>query len=139
VAFERRPQAVSQVIDALEKDPQWSTRLDMGKVGVHGMSSGGVTGLALAGGQWRLPNLVRRCHAHPVADEAFYFQGKPHGPARAERQARFDKAFWWPDFVLPDELKKLHGGGTPEAGQTDPRHDVVPLAAILSAESLARI
>lgn len=147
VAFERRPQEVSQVIDALANDPQWSARLDLGKVGVHGMSAGGVTGLALAGGQWRLLNLVRHCNAHPVADEGFCFQGTPHGPARAARQARFDKARWWPDFVLPAELKTLHGGRTPKAGQTDPRPDArvaavslaVPLAAIFSAESLARI
>jgi predicted dienelactone hydrolase len=146
-SFERRPQEVIQVIDALAQDPQWSARLALDKVGVHGMSAGGVTGLTLAGGQWRLLNLVRHCNAHPVADEGFCFQGTPDGPARAERQARFDKARWWPDFVLPASLKTVHGGRTPTAEAPDPRPDArvaavslaVPLAAIFSPESLARI
>jgi predicted dienelactone hydrolase len=146
-SFQRRPQEVAQVIDALAQDPHWSARLALDKVGVHGMSAGGVTGLALAGGQWRLLNLVRHCNAHPVADEGFCFQGAAHGPARAERQARFNKARWWPDFVLPAELKTVHGGRTPSATAPDPRPDArvaavslaVPLAAIFSPESLARI
>lgn len=146
-SFQRRPQEVSQVIDTLAKDPQWSARLALDKVGVHGMSAGGVTGIALAGGQWRLLNLVRHCNANPVADEAFCFQGARDGAARAERQARYDKARWWPDFVLPAEVKTVHGGRTPSADRPDPRPDprvasvtlAVPLAVIFSPESLARI
>lgn len=147
VAFERRPLEVVQLIDALAKDPQWSPRLALDKVGVHGMSAGGVTGIALAGGQWRLLNLIRHCNAHAQEDEPFCFQGAQDGAARAERQARFHKARWWPDFMLPAEIKVVHGGRSPSASQTDPRPDprvaavtlAVPVAAIFSPESLARI
>lgn len=62
-SFRRRPAEVTRLIDALARDPAWSGRLALDKVGVHGMSAGGVTGIALAGGRWRLLNLVRHCQA----------------------------------------------------------------------------
>ena len=146
-SFERRPHEVLQVIDALAKDTLWSPRLALDKVGVHGMSAGGVTGIALAGGQWRLLNLVRHCNDNAPTDESFCFQGAKDGAARAERQARYDRARNVPELFLPSELKTLHGGRTPSAGQPDPRPDprvaavtlAVPLAVIFSPESLARI
>ncbi|MCU0925163.1 MAG: hypothetical protein MUF44_03710 [Hydrogenophaga sp.] len=147
VAFERRPQEVRQLIDALAQDPMWSTRLDLSKVGVHGMSAGGVTGLSLAGAQWRMLNLIRHCNRNAVADESFCFQGAQDGAARAQRQANYDRARYVPDMFLPAELKVLHGGRTTSRDQADPRPDprvaavslAVPLAVIFSAESLARI
>ncbi len=147
VAFERRPREVSQVIDAIAKDPVWSTRLDLSKVGVHGMSAGGVTGLSLAGAQWRMLNLIRHCNANAQADESFCFQGAKDGKARAERQASYGRAKYVPEIFLPAELKALHGGSTPTRDQPDPRPDprvaavslAVPLAVIFSPESLARI
>lgn len=146
-AFRRRPGEVIQVIDALARDPLWSPRLALDKVGVHGMSAGGVTGIALAGGQWRLLNLIRHCNHNAQADESFCFQGAKDGAARAERQANYDKARHVPELFLPSELKALHGGRTPSADQPDPRPDprvaavslAVPLAVIFSPESLARI
>ena len=146
-SFDRRPGEITQVIDALAQDPLWSGRLALDKVGVHGMSAGGVTGIALAGGQWRLLNLVRHCNAHPQEDEGFCFQGAANGQARAEREARFASARGVPDFLLPADLKALHGGRTPDTAQDDPRPDprvtavslVVPVAAIFGPESLARI
>ena len=86
-------------------------------------------------------------NAQALADEAFCFQGAHTPEKRAERQARFDRAAPWPEFVLPAELKTLHGGRTPSAEQPDPRPDprvaavtlAVPVAVIFSAESLARI
>lgn len=147
VAFERRPREVTQVIDALAKDPMWSARLDLSRVGVHGMSAGGVTGISLAGGQWRTINLARHCNAHAKVDESFCFQGAKDGAARAERQANYDRARYVPDFFLPADLKTLHGGRTPTQDNADPRPDprvasitlAVPLASIFSAGSLARI
>jgi predicted dienelactone hydrolase len=147
VSFDRRPGEISQVIDALAKDPQWSARLDLARVGVHGMSAGGVSGLSLAGAQWRMLNLVRHCNANASADESFCFQGAKDGAARAERQANYDRARYVPDLFLPNDLKRLHGGRTPTPDNADPRPDprvaavslAVPLAVIFSAESLARI
>jgi len=145
--FQRRPGEVIHVIDALAQDPQWSERLHLERVGVHGMSAGGATGLALAGAQWRMLNLVRHCDRHGLADEGFCFQGAAEPEVRTARQSRFKSARYWPEFVLPADLKTVHGGRTPTAEQPDPRPDprvaavtlMVPVAAIFSAESLARI
>jgi predicted dienelactone hydrolase len=147
VSFERRPREVSQVIDALAKDPMWSTRLDLSRVGVHGMSAGGVTGLSLAGAQWRMLNLIRHCNTNQQADPSLCFQGAKDGKARAERQASYDRAKYVPGFFLPADLKALHGGRTPTRDNAEVRPDprvasitlAVPLAAIFTPESLARI
>ncbi len=145
--FQSRPREASQVIDALAKHPQWSAKLELTQVGVHGMSAGGVTGLALAGGQWRTLNLVQHCNRVQEADEGFCFAGALSGAARAERAAGFNAAKIAPEVFLPADLKAVHGGLTPSAAQPDVRPDAriaavtlsVPLAAIFSAESLARI
>lgn len=146
-SFKTRPAEVTQVINALAKDPRWKTALQLDRVGVHGMSAGGVTALSLAGGQWRMLNLVRHCNTHRDADIGFCLQGATTPHQQAERLARFDKAKYWPDFVLPAELKTPHGGLKPSAQQPDPRPDprvaavtlAVPVGAIFSPESLARI
>jgi predicted dienelactone hydrolase len=146
-SFRLRPVEAVRVIDALAADPAWSARLDLSRVGVHGMSAGGVTALSLAGAQWRTLNLVRHCLAHPQDDEAFCFQGARTAEERAERQARYNRARFWPEFVLPAELKTWHGGRSPKSDRDDPRPDqriasvtaAVPVAAIFSAESLRRI
>lgn len=147
-SFEKRPGEVTQVIDALAQDPFWSGLLALDKVGVHGMSAGGLTGIALAGGQWRLLNLVRHCDAHAQDDESFCFLGAKDGQARAALEARYAKARHVPEAFLPVDLKVLHGGRSPSTAQAaDPRPDArvasvslaVPLAAIFSPESLARI
>jgi len=145
--FQRRPGEAIQVIDALAQDPQWSGRLHLDRVGVHGMSAGGATALALAGAQWRMLNLVRHCDRHGLADEGFCFQGANEPEVRTARQSRYKSARYWPEFVLPADLKMVHGGRTPTAENPDPRPDprvtavtlMVPVAALFSAESLARI
>ena len=146
-AFESRPNEVRQTIDAMAASPVWGPRLKLDRVGVHGMSAGGVTGLSLAGAQWRLLNLIRHCNSHPE-DEAFCFQGALTPEQRAEREARFARARSVPTFFLPEEVKALHGGRTPDgANNNDPRPDAriaavtlaVPVAAPFTAESLARI
>ena len=146
-SFRLRPAEAVRAMNALAADPSWSERLDLSRVGVHGMSAGGVTALSLAGAQWRTLNLVRHCLAHGEADEAFCFQGARTAEQRAERQARFDRARFAPDFVLPAELKAWHGGRGPTQEGEDPRPDprvasvtaAVPVGVIFSAESLQRI
>lgn len=146
-SFRLRPTEAVRVIDALAADPSWAARLDLGRVGVHGMSAGGVTALSLAGAQWRTLDLVRHCLAHPQEDEAFCFQGATTAERRADRQARFNRARFWPEFMLPAEIKAWHGGRSPSADRPDPRPDpriasvtaAVPVAAIFSADSLQRI
>lgn len=146
-SMRQRPQEVIRVIDALARHPLWKDRLVLDRVGVHGMSAGGVTGLSLAGGQWRLLDLVRHCNAHLKEDEGFCFQGALTPEQRAARLARFRSTRFWPTFVLPAELRDVHGGRTPTAQQPDPRPDpriaavtlAVPVAVFFSAESLGRI
>jgi predicted dienelactone hydrolase len=146
-SFERRPSEVSQVIDALAADPQWSKRLDLSKVGVHGMSAGGVTGLSLAGAQWRMLDMIKHCNANLQADIAFCFNGATQPSQQAERLASYEKTKGAPELLLPANLKVLHGGLTPTADNLEVRPDSrvasvtlsVPLAVIFTQESLARI
>lgn len=146
LAFESRPNEVRQTIDALAASPVWGPRLQLDRVGVHGMSAGGVTALSLAGAQWRLLDLIRHCNSH-VEDEAFCFNGALTPEQRAEREARFARARFVPSFFLPEEVKALHGGRVPTPQKPDPRPDTriaavtlaVPVAAPFTPESLARI
>lgn len=158
----QRPGEVSRVIDALALRPACKPLLQLDKVGVHGMSAGGVTALVLAGAQWRLLNLVQHClpptPGGPSPDPGFCFFGQAEASAQARRAASYERARGAPEAYLPAELKTLDGGRSPEpsAGtrtdtrtdaQPDPRPDpriaavtlAVPLAAIFSADSLARI
>jgi predicted dienelactone hydrolase len=147
VAFERRPREVSQVIDALAADPKWSPQLDLKQVGMHGMSAGGVTGLSLAGAQWRTLNLIQHCNAHLDDDAGFCFQGATTAEQQTERQARYARAKNAPEAYLPAELTRWHGGLPLDPAAPDPRPDpriaavtlAVPVSALFSAESLARI
>lgn len=149
-SWQRRPGEVSRVIDALAAHPQWSTQLRLDRVGVHGMSAGGVTALALAGAQWRLLNLLRHCNQHLEADIAFCFNGALDPARQAERRASFERARGVPEAFLPETVTARHGGRTPPAGagtDFDPRPDprivsvtlAVPVAAVFDAASLARI
>ena len=146
-AFQTRPAEVSQVIDALSQHPQWSARLQLDQVGVHGMSAGGVTALSLAGAQWRTLNLVQHCNRVQEADAGFCYQGAASGKAKEERAANFERAKNAPELFLPAEIKVLYGGLSPAASNAEVRPDKriaaatlsVPVAAIFSAESLKRI
>ena len=162
VAFARRPAEVSAVIDALAADADWGPRLALDRVGVHGMSAGGVTGLALAGAQWRLLNLVQHCLQHGQQDPGFCLQGALTAEQQQARLARFEAARGVPEAYLPPALTGWQGGlsvpvsasvsgaasasvgSLPEADtRPDPRIAAVtlavPVAAPFSAESLARI
>lgn len=73
VSWERRPQEVSQTIDAVAALSQPGARLaplalDMQRVGLYGMSAGGITALALAGARWSPALLARHCDAHIAED-----------------------------------------------------------------------
>lgn len=146
-AWDTRPKEVSRVIDALAQDESWKARLLLDRVGVHGTSAGGLTALSLAGGQWRVLDLVRHCQKNGEADLGFCYSGMVDSKAQAARRERFEAARGVPELFLPGEMKVVHGGVEPKAGDGDPRMDArvaavtvaVPAAAILSSESLARV
>ena len=146
-SWRRRPLEVMRAIDTLAADPAWSGRLDLSKVGMHGMSAGGVTALSLAGAQWNLLSLVRHCGSHLDDDIGFCLNGALSPEAQRDRRQRFESAREVPDIHLPADLKAWHGGRTPTPGNADPRPDpriaavtlAVRVGAIFSAESLARV
>lgn len=146
-SWARRPQELGRVIDALAQDPRWAPRLALDKVGVHGSSAGGGTALVMAGAQWRLLDFVRHCDAHLEADWGTCMAGAATPAAQAARTERFRSVRGAPEIFLPGSLKQVQGGRTPTAAAPEVRPDprvaavsaAVPVAAMLSAESLARI
>lgn len=75
VSWARRPQEVSQAIDAVAALSSPGARfaplgLDLGRVGAYGMSAGGITALTLAGARWSPALLARHCEAHIAEDFA---------------------------------------------------------------------
>lgn len=146
-AWRSRPGEMLQALDALSSHPQWGPRLRVDRVGVHGMSAGGMTALALAGGQWRTLDMVRHCLAHGEQDSGFCYFGLPDEAARAQRRASYERARGVPELFLPRALKAVHGGRDGRDGREDPRPDArvgavsvaVPVVAPFLSDSLARI
>lgn len=142
-SWKTRPQEVSETIDAVAKHPVLGPQLDLRHVGVHGMSAGGVTGLVLAGGQWRLLNLVRHCAQHLNEDIGFCLNGLAGQPVRqALRKSQFAMSRWLPDSAGAS-MKAVHGGKSSADPRPDPRVAAVslavPVGVIFTADSLARI
>lgn len=63
-----RPAEVSRTIDAVGRDPRFSSLFDINKVGVYGMSAGGHTALSMAGGRWSAAGFKQHCEAN-IADD----------------------------------------------------------------------
>lgn len=143
VSWQRRPGEIVRVIDALAADPAWGSRLRFDRIGVHGESAGGLTALALAGGRWRMLDLVRHCLEHGEEDFGFCYAGLPATEQQAARRARYESARDVPDRHLPETLTAVHGGREADDPRIDPRIAAVtvsvPAAAVFSADSLRRI
>jgi predicted dienelactone hydrolase len=69
-AAKRRPQEVSQAIDAIAADARFAPLLDLHRVGVSGMSAGGLTALTFAGAQWSPARWMQHCQTHLREDFA---------------------------------------------------------------------
>ena len=146
-SWRTRPSDVIETIDAVAKDPALATQVNTQRVGVHGMSAGGVTGLALAGAQWRMLDLVRHCARNLEDDIGFCLNGLGDKPVQqAMRKAQFMAAKALSEDRAPETMKVLEGGRG-SSGAADPRPDLrvaavslaVPVGALFTAESLARI
>ena len=74
-SWQRRPAEISRTIDAVASDPRFSSFLRLDRVGIYGVSAGGVTGLALAGGDWSIATLKRHCAVHVGDDAGFCLYG----------------------------------------------------------------
>ena len=150
-SWKTRPQDVSDAIDAVARDAVLAKQVDTRRVGVHGMSAGGVTGLALAGAQWRMLDLAQHCASHLNEDIGFCLNGLAEHPVwQLLRKGQFFMARALSESNAPASLKTLHGGKShseTQAQDPDPRPDPriaavslsVPVGAIFTAESLTRI
>lgn len=130
-SWKLRPIEVSQTITAVAQDPRFAPLLDTAKVGVHGLSAGGVTGLALAGGQWSLASLVHHCMAQQKTDANFCFNGLPNQADRDARAAQFAKASQSNVDATLQGGDKVHDSRVAAVALT------VPVVAPFTAESLA--
>lgn len=63
-----RPLEVSHTIDRVTQDPRFAALVAPERVGAYGMSAGGHTMLALAGGRWSPSALLKHCQAHLEED-----------------------------------------------------------------------
>lgn len=146
-SWKTRPQDVSETIDAVARDPALAPLVDTRRVGVHGMSAGSVTGLVLAGAQWRMLNLVQHCAQNLDADIGFCLNGlAAHPTVQLLRKTQFAMGRMLTETTAPTHFKTLHGGASPSTS-SDPRPDprvvavslAVPVGVIFTPESLARI
>ena len=145
-SWKTRPQDVSETIDAVARDTALAELVDTRRVGVHGMSAGGVTGLVLAGAQWRMLNLIQHCAQNLDEDIGFCLNGLGQRPElQTQRRRQFEMARGAPEQYLPANLKVSFGGKSIES--PDPRPDPrvaavslsVPVGVIFTPDSLARI
>jgi predicted dienelactone hydrolase len=131
-SWKRRPAEITETIDAIARDARFAGRLRLDRVGVFGMSAGGVTGLALAGADWSLGGLLRHCAAHLRDDAGFCL----YGARSAEEAAVRAQAYSRP---LPPGADEMLAG----ARVRDPRVAAValavPVGAIFTPGSLAAI
>jgi len=147
-SWDTRPKEISEAIDFVAKDAQWGGQLDFNAVGVHGMSAGGATALIMAGGQWRMQDLIRHCGNHLDEDIGFCLNGLTGQPVKQViRKTQFKTAVKIPEKWLPENFKIVHGAPPSAGSSTDSRPDnrvvavsaLVPVSAIFTAESLAKI
>jgi predicted dienelactone hydrolase len=136
VAFERGPLEVKAVLDALAAHPAWGPRLQLDRVGAHGMSAGGAVTLSLAGARWRMLDLIRHCNEHDAADAGFCYQGAADPDKRQAREANFRHAKGVPEQFLPAPLRREHAARDERVVAVSL---TVPVAAIFSAEALAQV
>lgn len=66
--WKRRPAEVSAAIDVMRADTRFGGMFDSNRVGVYGMSAGGLTALTVAGAQWSPANFQKHCIAHVQDD-----------------------------------------------------------------------
>jgi predicted dienelactone hydrolase len=67
-SWKTRPIEISRTIDAVAADPRFAPLLRLDKVGVYGMSAGGLTALTLGGARWSPAQFARHCDAHAADD-----------------------------------------------------------------------
>ena len=132
-SWRRRPKELSLAIDALAADARFAPLLDFTKVGVYGMSAGGLAALTMAGARWSPAQLARHCEQH--IDEDFH---ACVGLAAERTGGALDAAT---RAVALKVIDLRLGGDTDWQSWSDPRVvaavAAVPMAAPIDLASLA--
>jgi predicted dienelactone hydrolase len=133
LSLKRRPGEVSHAIDAVAAHPVLAAQLRLDRVGVYGMSAGGFTALALAGGRWSPAQFARHCDTHLAEDFQFCVGDFSHLTG-----SWLDPLRLW---VARHEIQRRFAEDTAWYGHTDPRVAAivaaVPAAAVFDLSSLA--
>lgn len=88
-SWKQRPAEISRAIDRVQKDPRFAPLLDASRVGVYGMSAGGLTALEFSGATWSLSRLVKHCADHFDEDISFCAYREATGsPGRLDGETR---------------------------------------------------
>jgi predicted dienelactone hydrolase len=87
-----RPQDLSHVLSALLAHPSWSGRIDAGRVGAAGHSSGGYTALALLGARYAPLQMLAYCQSAGAGADCAFRNG-----ARLEKVAFANAGGSWRD------------------------------------------
>jgi predicted dienelactone hydrolase len=137
-SWKTRPVEISQVIDALAKDPKWSPLTDPNKVGVHGMSAGGATALSVAGAEWTMLTMIKHCGKNTDEDMGFCLAGTANDKvAQTKRRTQFSAGAAAPEAFLPKELKASLS--SKEDVRIKAVTVAVPLSVIFTPDSLAKL
>lgn len=127
-----RPTEISHAIDAVGRDSRFAPWLDLGHVGVFGMSAGGHAALSMAGGRWSRAGFKNHCDAH--LEEGFQtcvgLFTRLH--ENAFDAVRLAIARWVIDWRFSDDTPQVHHDGRVAAVAA-----AVPLAADFDMASLA--
>ena len=73
-----RPLEISETIDRLSADSRFSGLFDPQRIGVYGMSAGGLTALTLAGARWSPALFAAHCNEHGAEDDVDCTGGMVH-------------------------------------------------------------
>lgn len=73
-----RPLEVSEAIDRLSADDRFAPLFDAQRIGVYGMSAGGLTALTLAGARWSPARFAQHCEQHAEEDAVACTGGLVH-------------------------------------------------------------
>ena len=131
-SWKMRPAEVSRAIDDIAQDPRFAPLLSLDKVGMYGMSAGGHTALAMAGGRWSPSVLREHCEGH--LDDDFQTCVGPFTRLRGDAFDGLKKAIALPliRWRLDDKTWYSHEDKRIAAVVAD-----VPFAADFDVQSLA--
>ena len=125
-----RPQEVSEAIDRISADGRFSPLFDAQKVGVYGMSAGGLTALTLAGARWSPARFAQHCDEHGDEDAVACTGGMVH--RNGWDGVKITLARWY--------VNLRYGHDTEAQSHTDTRVQAVvaavPMAAPIDLDSI---